>query len=331
MARSGLARIDGLFEGAAGAQPVGPGDPDKESVGAIQDLLRGHGQPFMPAPPAPDYGNFGNRTKAAVNAFRSQHGLDAADTVDTAMMQALIQTPAPKPVASRPYITLALDLEWSGLTKIVALTSILEGQGAFAAMNRNTDKAGLSFGIIQWAQSQGRLHEILQAFATADAAAFNTIFGGGDAALAAGLLQHAARPNGGVDAIGATTDARFDLTDDTWIARFQAAALSQPFQKVQMAAALAAFQSALNSLKGYAPEFTTERQVAFMLDLANQFGPGGARSLYRATAQSGQTAAEHLSAIAGESVNRIAASAKDGTRNRRNLFLTTALLADTNF
>ena len=28
--------------------PDGPGDPDKESVGAIQDLLRGQGQPSMP-------------------------------------------------------------------------------------------------------------------------------------------------------------------------------------------------------------------------------------------------------------------------------------------
>ena len=52
MAKSGLPRIDGLFEGAPVVAPVGPGEPDKESVGASQDLLRGQGQPFMPSPVA---------------------------------------------------------------------------------------------------------------------------------------------------------------------------------------------------------------------------------------------------------------------------------------
>jgi hypothetical protein len=45
MSKSGLPRIDGLFEGALVVAPVGPGDRDKESVGAIQDLLRGQGGP----------------------------------------------------------------------------------------------------------------------------------------------------------------------------------------------------------------------------------------------------------------------------------------------
>ena len=63
------------------------------------------------------------------------------------MMKALIQTPAKKPAASRPYVTLALDFDWTGLMKTVVLTSILEGEGAFGALNLNTDKAGLSYGI----------------------------------------------------------------------------------------------------------------------------------------------------------------------------------------
>jgi peptidoglycan hydrolase-like protein with peptidoglycan-binding domain len=328
MAMSGLTRIDGLFGGAPAVQPVGPGDADKDSVGAIQDLLRGQGQPSMPTPLAPDYGLFGAKTTAAVNGFRNANGLQTSDIVDVEMMKALVQTPAKKPTASRPYVTLALDLDWSGLTKIVVLTSILEGEGAFGALNLNTDKAGLSYGVIQWAQKPKRLHEILQAFSDADGDAFTAIFGGGGAAVASRLLDHTALPNGGVDSNGNTTDDSFDLTNDAWTARFQAATLSTDFQKVQVKTALQAFQNSLNTLNGYAPEFTTERAVAFMLDLANQFGDAGARSIYSATAQDGQTVADHLSAIADESVNRMDAQFQAGTRNRRNLFLDTPMLAD---
>jgi peptidoglycan hydrolase-like protein with peptidoglycan-binding domain len=328
MAMSGLTRIDGLFEGVPAVQPVGPGDADKDSVGAIQDLLRGQGQPSMPTLLAPDYGLFGAKTTAAVNGFRNANGLQTSDIVDVEMMKALVQTPAKKPAASRPYVTLALDFDWSGLTKIVVLTSILEGEGAFGALNLNTDKAGLSYGVIQWAQKPKRLHEILQAFSDADADAFTAIFGG-SAAVASGLLDHTALPNGGVDSNGNTIDDSFDLTNDAWTARFQAATLSTEFQKAQVKTALQAFQNSLNTLNGYAPEFTTERAVAFMLDVANQFGDAGAKSIYSATAQDGQTVADHLSAIADESVNRMAAQFQAGTRNRRNLFLNTPMLADT--
>jgi hypothetical protein len=329
MAMSGLPRIDGLFDGAVIVQPVVPGDPDKESVGAIQDLLRGHGQQSMPTVAAADYGIFGPKTTTAVEAFRSANGLDDSDAVDVAMMRALIQVPATKPIASRSYVTMRLDFDWDGLTKIVILTSILEGQGGFGAMNLNSDKAGLSYGIIQWAQKPGRLHEILQAFSAADTDAFTTIFGGGDAALASGLLTQTAKPNGGVDSFGETTDDKFDLTNDSWTARFQAAALSTNFQQVQVRTALIAFRASLNKLNSYAPEFTSERSVAFGLDLANQFGDGGAKSIYAATAEDGQSVADHISAMADESVKRIASEFQGGTRRRRDLFLNTPLLSDT--
>jgi hypothetical protein len=328
VANSGLTRIDLLFEGAGAAHPIGRGDPDKETVGAIQDLLRGHGHASMPSPLGADYGLFGDKTKVAVANFRAGNGLPSADVVDGGMMKALILTPAEKPIASRPYVTLALDLEWTGLTKIALLTSLLEGQGLFGAVNRNTDKAGLSYGIIQWAQKPGRLHGILEAFQSADGGAFTKIFGDGDAAVASGLLSHTALPNGGVDASGRSTNEAFDLTSDAWIARFEAATLAPAFQKAQVNAAAAAFQNSLSLLKAYAPELTTERELAFMLDLANQFGDAGAKSLYRATAQRAMPSANRLMAIADRSVDRMPAEFQAGTRNRRMLFITTSLLAD---
>jgi hypothetical protein len=41
MAQCGIARIDNLNTGVSGTAPIVPGDPDRESVGAIQDLLTG--------------------------------------------------------------------------------------------------------------------------------------------------------------------------------------------------------------------------------------------------------------------------------------------------
>jgi hypothetical protein len=65
-----------------------------------------------------------------------------------------------------------------------------------------------------------------------------------------------------------------------------------------------------------------------MLDVANQFGDAGAKSLYTATKEDGKSVPDHLSAIAGESVNRMKREFQAGTRNRRDLFLHTPLLAD---
>ena len=48
MARCGVDRIDDLCAGTAAAASIGPGDPDKDSVGIIQDFLTSHGQEDCP-------------------------------------------------------------------------------------------------------------------------------------------------------------------------------------------------------------------------------------------------------------------------------------------
>ena len=328
MAKSGLPPIDDLFEAVATASPVS-GASGKEAIGAIQDLLRSHAHAGLPNALATAYGTFGDNTKAAIHGFRAANSLPDSEQVDTAMLRALINVAPKNPLASRPYVTLKLDFDWNPTTKLLLLTSIPEGKGAFGAFNPNSDQAGLSFGIIQWAQKPGRLHEILQAFRDSDLAAFTAIFGGGDATVAANLLNHTAKANGGVDPVtGATTDSNFDLVSPAWKARFIAASLSPAFQKVQLTTAQTAFNKSLGFLKGYAPEFTTERAIAFMLDVANQFGDGGAKRLYLATKKDGQTAAQHITNIADESVNRMKLDLRAGVRVRRDQFLNTTLLAD---
>lgn len=201
--------------------------------------------------------------------------------MDADTLQKLIETPAATPIACRGYLTLVLGFDYTGLTKLLSVTAQMEGSGKFGALNLNTDGAGLSFGLIQWAQRPGRLAEIVYAFCQAGAEDFARIFGYGTLPTAQGLLAHIRKPNGGVDpASGTTTDPDFDLIYEPWVSRFRAAAAFVPYQTVQVATALADFSQSYLRLRQYATDMTSELSVGFMLDLANQYGDAGAKSIW---------------------------------------------------
>jgi len=329
MALCGIARIDDLMAGVASTPGIGAGDPDKASVQVIQSLLTGQGGKGLPNLFSADYGLFRGVTAAAVNTFRRRAGLPAGVHVDAAMLQSLVKTPAPSAIVSRGYLTLALDFEYTGLAKILSVVAQMEAEGTFGAMNLNRDHAGLSFGLIQWAQKPGRLAEILNAFFAASAADFVRLFGGGDANLAAGLIAHTKQVDGGVDhGTGVALDSNFDLVTEPWVGRFRAAAMWIPFQRVQVQTALSDFQSSLAMIRQYAPQLNTERAVGFMLDLANQCGNSGARGIYRSVWKNGMAVSDLLRGMAAESVQRVSDSWKAGTQSRREHFLTTAFLSD---
>jgi peptidoglycan hydrolase-like protein with peptidoglycan-binding domain len=156
MATTGIARIDALWLDPA--EPAFTRDnEDVEGTGAVQDLLIGHGA-RLPGILETNHGKYGPKTEAAVRAFQDEHGLPLTGSVDQATLKALALQPAMGPVAANAYVTLALDLAWTGFTRLVGLTAQFEAAGKFTARNRNTDRAGLSFGIIQWAQKPGRLN-----------------------------------------------------------------------------------------------------------------------------------------------------------------------------
>jgi peptidoglycan hydrolase-like protein with peptidoglycan-binding domain len=332
MALCGISRIDDLNAGAASAVPIGPGDPDRESVGIIQSLLAGQGQQGLPSLLSQDYGIFGPLTAAAVQNFRARQSLAAGTQVDAQTLHSLLQTPPSAPLVSRGYLTLALGFDYSGLVKILSVVAQMECAGKFDALNLNTDRAGLSFGLLQWAQKPGRLTEILNAFFTASAADFIRILGAGDANLASGLIAHIQQPKGGIDpATGQTTDPAFDLVNEPWVSRFQQAALWKPFQQVQVQTALGDFRGSLALIQQYAPQLNSERAVGFMLDLANQFGDARTQSIYHAVWQPGISVSDLLQAMADESVWRIQDPWKPATRARRRHFLTTDFLSDNTF
>lgn len=332
MAICGIPRIDDLNSGVEGATSIGVGESEKECVGLVQQMLAGMGHTGLPNLLSADYGTFGPRTVSAVRAFRAAQGLPGGEDIDAQCLQTLVQASATVPVASRGYLTLVLDIPYTGLAKIVSVVAQMEGAGKFSALNLNTDKAGLSFGLIQWAQKPGRLAEILNAFSTASPDDFHRIFGDGDAALGAQLIKYTQKPRGGVDpATGLSVDPAFDLINEPWLSRFRNAAVFKPFQKVQVETALDDFADSLKIIQSYAPELDTERALGFMLDVANQFGDRGLHSIYDAVAQNGMPVSELLQGIADESVDRIQDPWKLATQARRQHFLATRFLSDDPF
>ncbi|MEO7084521.1 MAG: peptidoglycan-binding domain-containing protein, partial [Gemmatimonadaceae bacterium] len=186
MASTGISRIDALWSDP-NAPVLAPGDGDSAAVGALQDLLIAQGAK-LPGILDTSHGMFGPATTAALKDFQTAHGGNPTGSITHDDLHTLVETSPVSPIASQTYLTLALDLPWTGFTRLVALTARFEAGGKFTARNRNTDRAGLSFGLLQWAQKPGRLSGLLRAFQRADAAKFQTIFAGGDADVAAGLL-----------------------------------------------------------------------------------------------------------------------------------------------
>jgi N-acetyl-anhydromuramyl-L-alanine amidase AmpD len=329
-ASCGIPRIDQLFASAVIA-PITPAETDPSATGAVQDLLTGLGFPGLPTVLSSGYGVFGPKTQAAVASFRQQQGMEPASSVDCATLQKMVATLAADPRASAPYNALVLGFQQTGMLRILALVSQMEGAGKFAALNRNTDRAGLSFGLIQWAQKPGRLGEILAAMFEADRDQFVKIFG--DAAdVAAALIAHCRKPHGGVDPkTGETVNPSFDLVAEPWISRFRQAALNARFQQVQIQSALVAFETSYKAIQRFAPDLKSERSVGFMIDVANQFGDGGAEKLYGGVHSTGMDEKTILEAVADATVESFEDKFKAGVRARREHFLQTPLLSDEPF
>jgi hypothetical protein len=167
---------------------------------------------------------------------------------------------------------------------------------------------------------------------SADRSLFTSIFGGNDSDASDGLLNHCRRPSGGVDPkTGVTTNPAFNLIEEPWIGRFKQSALEKKFQQVQVQVALQSFSRSYTRIRELAPDLTSERSVAFMLDVANQFGDGGIAKLYTDIHRPGMAEADVLQGIADETVVRVPDPLKAGVRSRREQFLQTSLLSDRAF
>ena len=114
------------------------------------------------------------------------------------------------------------------------------------------------------------------------------------------------------------------------------AALNPALQKVQVLCASDAFTRSYRNMQRYASGLRSERAIAFMLDLANQHGDGGARNIYEHVFRPGLTEPDLLLGLQDESIARVRHQFGNGpetasTRNRREAFRRSTLFSDDPF
>jgi peptidoglycan hydrolase-like protein with peptidoglycan-binding domain len=317
--------IDGLLAGEASIQPLTSG-VNGRSVGYLQELLRGHGYNALPDARGPSYGVYGPSTCHAVADYRRKNGLAAGELADSSLLGDLVRRAAPHAVMGPAYVPLILNVPFTPVLRFVWLTSLFETGGGLATLNLNTDQCGVSFGILQWSQKPGQLHVILQACCTREPAGWEHIVGGRE------ILDHTAKPDGGVDTRGHSLDPRFELTEDPWKSKLEALGASPAMQRVQIGLASDVYSSELKQARGYAHEIQSERGFAFLLDLANQFGAGRVAKQYaqryKIAGQPGITEHEILQRLEDTFTNIARLQFQPQVRARREFFRTTAMLSD---
>lgn len=313
--------IDGFLAGDDSVKPLHPG-ADAPAVGHLHDLLRGHGYRFLPDARASSYCAYGSATRLAVRDYRRKNALPAGDHADSPLLRDIVSRPASHAGLGPAFVPLVLDVAFTPILRFVWLTSLFETGGAFATLNLNTDRCGVSFGILQWSQKPGRLHELLQACHDRAPAEWTRTMGGDS------ILDYTVKPNGGLDPDGCAIDPAFELTRDPWKSRLQSLGASLPIARVQLDLATATYRAELARQTAFARTVVSERGSAFLLDLANQFGGARVAQHYKTTALPGVGESAILQSLE-DAFTRIASSRfQPQVHARREFFRTTALLSD---
>jgi hypothetical protein len=320
---SGNSTINGLLAADNSVRPLSSGT-HVPAVSYLQDLLRCHGYNYLPDPRASYYGTWGLTTTRAVTDYRRRHALAPGSTADSALLRDLIQRPATQPQLSPAYLPLVLDTAFTATLRFVWLTSLFETGGLFAKINLNTDQCGASFGILQWSQKAGQLHNFFHACSTRQPAEWQTIMG----TQAPALVDYTARPNGGLDLRGFALNPAFELTKDPWKIRLNALGASRTIQRVQLELASEIYQSALLNIKSWTHPGTSQRAQAFLLDLGNQFGPARVQQHYEEAAKPGVPESEVLKELENTFTAIARPQFQPQVRARREFFRTSPLLSD---
>lgn len=217
--------------------------------------------------------------------------------------------------------------QWSDrrlFTISLILARQVEGDRGFTTVDYNPYD-GLTFGMyLGWNQAVGRLHQLLAAMRAADQALFDEVFADRDSALAGAMLTYS---RGGFPFRERASDPRFDFANLEWQQRFQRAGSLPTFQRVQLDLALKDFLVSRRLLETQMPELTTERSLAFMLDVITQHGRSTAVRFYREARAKGSESAI-LEEIARLSTQRAGRPRAQIVERRRELFRTTPFLLD---
>jgi hypothetical protein len=169
------------------------------------------------------------------------------------------------------------------------------GKNPYKAINADTEFAslkwhdayqkyhiGLSYGLVQFTQDGGSLGKLLVMMRDRDKAAFERIFGNGDARLAQKLIDvttasgaSSSQVKGGRSARVQPVD-RADLWDTPWKERFEAAGDHIPFQSAQNELASSEYLDPILQFCEWLG-LNTDRAVAMVYDRSVQMGVAGAK------------------------------------------------------
>jgi hypothetical protein len=317
MVASLIREIDDLLDSSG---PPITSSSSKAAKGAVQDLLRGHGFSRVPIVSSSLYGEWKKRTNQALVSFCKVHRPAAivegnVPKVDRETLLTLLNVAPKNPIASQVYVTRVLNLPFTGLNRLACLVAIGEGLGTFSAICLNTDRAGLSLGLIQWAQYPERLKELLEAVPKA-----RLIEVMGSEEIAKKVVAHSKlrgespKVRGGVKrSDGKPNDPAMDFTVGDWPSKFSRLCRFNDVQVAQIQLAAAAFQAERAKFDVVSTSAKSERLVAYLLDVANQFGKPASK-FYKAAIDQGGLPTE-LRAEGIEIIRRVTIVANEVLRS----------------
>jgi len=160
----------------------------------------------------------------------------------------------------RQAVTRAVEAGMEWMDRVIARVSKHEGK--HDSLNLNLDGAGLSFGIIQWAQKVGNLGVLLAEMQRTDPVRFASTFGPHWQELLQVTAASSLAPVGGQV-----------LWREPWVSRFKAAGRDPLFIEVQNRLARQGhhFQGAIEAARELG--VATERSMALLYDTSVQQGP----------------------------------------------------------
>jgi hypothetical protein len=169
------------------------------------------------------------------------------------------------------------------------------GRNPYKAINADTEFAslkwheayqryhiGLSYGLVQFTQDGGSLGKLLSMMRERDKAAFDRIFGNGDANRAQRLIDVTNAAGASSSAVKGGRSARVQPVDgaDLWVTpwreRFEAAGDHVPFQSAQNELASTEYLDPILQFCEWLG-LNTDRAVAMVYDRSVQMGVGGAK------------------------------------------------------
>ncbi|WP_315763640.1 peptidoglycan-binding domain-containing protein [Bradyrhizobium sp. SZCCHNS2005] len=308
---TGIPKLDRLLNDA-GESPLGEG-ANEPAVGIVHDLINRFDpklarlRPLLPKswkkakaaplPSADGYPVYAAKTAALVGAFQKLGGLPVTGKVDHATISALRTAQETKVLITPAELIFTHGLKYTHFLKAIVLTGGRECRFDFTVMNRNSDRAGLSLGVLHWAQRPKRLAELIEFLRRRSPVWLNTnfvdlIFGGKSDMDR--VIAHLRLGAAGLDKKGWSKNPDLEFAQPPmavakyWPACFETL-VGTPFAQAAMVEmAIKTFRKLYDDsyadypgdetnlvgrdLKVYAPKLKSERAVIFALDMINQHG-----------------------------------------------------------